>query len=267
MIKYFYIILVFILFTACEWRLAKSDSSNYLHYYTEKHECGEHVFVLNDKYKSVLKWHKEHLEVLGDGESIYNTIAKRTYFKQPLYLSKKAFDTIQIANSMTEIRSGQIGWLYNLEIADQNWSVSLYYPYENVKGTYVFEITDSENQLIMSVLDSIISKFHNNEYFPEKDTIKFSDEAASAIYVKVIIGGVHYEYFSSLNSPPCDFSLLNQLVIVIIENHVHHKNMKSNKIEHLNIRNRFNHFMLYDKFTGTYVEDFDDALRQLQPPE
>lgn len=262
-----FVCLICTFFAACEPRLAKSDSNKYLYYYAGKPECGEHVFVISGKYKSVLNWHEEHLKILGDGDSIFNTIANRVYYKEPLKLTKRAFDTIQIANSMTEIRSGQIGWLYNLEICEQDWSVSLYYPFENIKGTYQFEISDSENQLLMSIVDGIVSKFHKYGYFPERDTIKFAVDAASAIYLNTIIDNTNYEYFSSLNSPPCDFSLLNQLVIIIVEEHVNQENKVGNTIKHLNIRDRFNYYKSYDRFTGSYVEDFDSVSRHLQQPD
>lgn len=242
----------------------KLNKDEYHVYYSQNIECGEYVYIIDEEYRTVLKWKDEVFNVQNNNDTIFNKFASRTYIKQYLPYCYSKFDTIEMANSTDEVRSGQIGWLYNLRITEKEWSVSLYYPFDDIKGTYFFNITDSEHKIFMSVISTLISDLENR-YYPEKDTIKFANYPASALYVKLIEELEYFEYFGSLNSTPCEFNLINQLVIIIIENHVSSHNKKSNLIEHLNIRAKFNSFMRMDRYTGIFIEDHDSVLFKIHP--
>jgi len=263
MLKKIFILLIPLLIS-CRLNLSNNKDVRQ-HYYSQNVECGENVYVIDGKYQTVLKWRNEVFKTHDDGEVVFNTFANRTYIKQYLPYNYSKFDTIEIANSTDEVRGGQIGWLYNLRITKNQWSVSLYYPFDDIKGTYFFNITDSENKIFFSIISKLVNEL-DNHYYPEKDTIRFAHHPASALYVKLINELEYFEYFGSLNSAPCEFNLLNQLVIIIIENHVLPHNKKNNLIEHINIREKFNSFMRMDRYTGIFIEDHDSILLKIQSP-
>lgn len=191
-----------------------------------KYEDGYCVFLINNKFYTVQKWDEGTFCVFPTDDSIISFETNHVFYRQELFSCDLKYDLIEMANSI-ELPRHRIGFLYNLRIVDARWEVALYYPStdENLKGTYSFNITESEDKMFKGIVN-IFRKNTKEGYYPIQSSVhnKFYQNPAPALYLKIQSKEEQSEYFGAsvptIYDSITSFYMLDQIVNVILQNHI-----------------------------------------------
>lgn len=254
----FVILFLSLLLSCCN---KSADMTGDFIYFHKKNDfyCGLFLFEFDGKFHGVNNLDASRFELSDDGDFIFNPHTNSKYYAKEIPITSTKAVEVDIASFATEIRYNQFAILHNVNILNKQWSVDLYFP-DDFYGNYTFEISDKQHE----AFDTILSQFVSNLdyfYYPVRDTLRFKNDASSSIYLRFTDLNDTFEYFGALPQEPCEFALLFSFVAVIIQIHLPEAQKQSDELAHLDIRDRFNTFMLMDRYTGSYVFDKHEKKR------
>ena len=272
--KYFCILMFLFLMISCKNKSYKMEEiyPEKVYVYVDEYGFGDYVFFINGKFYTIRVWNEDFFNTFPSDDSIIENQIDRIYYKQTIYSFNIEYDTIEIANSLKEFprNSAKKVFLYNLRIIDIKWEVSLYHPCSDIKGTYSFNITESENNIFKGILN-VFQENAKQKYYPIQNQTRFSSQnPADALYLKIQSKREQSEYFGAITTPIYDsitkFYMLSQIINIIIGNHIspdNNDNKINDTIQLLDIRERFDYYVGRDCCTGYIVKDFDSIV----PPD
>ena len=225
-------ILLFLFILSC----GQNETDKLIFAETGDYVCDQYFFKIDGMYRSY--WTELSAVDELDG-----------YFITANNISNKKSLKLDVATSVPEQRAYQFAINNNVRINNNLWYIDLYFP-EEYYGTYKFEISDNELE-ILRVIISLIERNIEGTYFPEKNKVGYLWPAI-ALYLK--IGSGEIEYFASLESEPCEFQLLAAFIITVINHHVVPEQKKDNRIKLNDIRKRFDYYVMKDDYTGVILE-------------
>ena len=271
--KYYWILILLFLVSSCR----NTNEAYNEKVYMDEYGFGDYVFLIDGKLRTTAKGGDEdYFRTFPAADSIFSPQETKKYYKQKLSSFNLKYDNIEMANYRYVARSF-IGFLYNLRIIDAKWEVDIYYSYlssrmdnnlMSIRGTYSFNITESENRLFKKIVTSF-QESAKQKYYPTKDTIMDHNfEYAPAIYIKTQSVGEESEYFGAIDpaiyGSTTLFYMLAQITDIILGNHILPENKISDTITLIDVRKQFDSYVGRDCCTGFYIDVYDNMI--MNPP-
>lgn len=254
--KFFLTVVVSVFLISCN-----RDHDNKDCFYYANPISNRYVFYLDNEFKHLYKKseaNNSNFKKTSSEDSIYSVNEDIYYYKKNIHNKKDVeFDTILLANDVkSNIKN--FGTPFNLKIFKRNWNIGIYYPFEGYKGSYEFNITESENALFQSLISYLINNLKPDIYLP-KDTINAKQYGINSIYIRVKKdNNCNIDYFGYLGDMNI-FDVINQLTIVVIQNHINNRNNKTKKeIDLTYIRELYNR--MSQKNINYFNNIIDDSI-------
>lgn len=258
--KIFIFLYLLVIFHSCQYK--NPQNSNVSSQYYQNPNDNLCFFILDNRFTSIKHWDSCQFVTYYSGDSIKCSQDNKIFFRQNVEMHPLYVDTITIANSWNELYDKHSCWLFNIKIWGRIWNVSLYYPFDNTKGTYRFEISDEEQSLFNGILSKLLNS--KVDLYPAQDTSKTSIHGPiPATYVSIKKNNKIREIFGSIEN--AQISALTQIVIVLNQKYISHETKKNDTISFNDVRSRFNDFSERDRHTGSYIEDFDSVMKKIAP--
>lgn len=221
--------------------------------------CGNYLFGINDSLYVHRNYSPNQFELTPKSDYGYELISDLSF--QPINISADfvSVNSLRLASYSGEVRWPMIGELYNLEIKNSIWNVDLYWEASDIKGSYRFEVNNDEKRLTLLLLQELNQNL-DRSYFPATE-----DQASPTIYASALYVALDdQEYFGTTYVDPCEFMMIHQWVVQIIEKYLSPEYKVSNDLIHLDIRERFNEFVEKDDITGFFLFDYDEVKREIE---
>ena len=271
--KYYLILILLVLAFSCRNTNETYDEKVYL----DQYGFGEYVFLIDGKLHTNKKGKDDdYFRTFPADDSIFAPQETKKYYKQKLSSYNLKYDTIEMASYIPVARS-IIGFLFNLRVVDAKWEADIYYSYlslritdslfNSIRGTYSFNITESEDRLFKKIVNSL-QESAKQKYYPTQDTIiDHNSVLVPAIYIKTQSDKEQSEYFGALDPTIYDstmlFDMLAQITCIILGNHILPENKISDTITLLDVRKQFDSYVGKDCCTGFYIDVYDNMVREM----
>lgn len=248
---------LFILITYCilsqGCKSFNENQSKYVHFFirSPNNSC---IFFVDGDYVSLRACSPYIFLTNYAGDTVSIDCNGMTFLKRSIPYPTAVLDSFHVANSLKEIKSHQATWVFNAKIVGRKWTVSLYFPYDDIEGTYQFNITKDEDLMLRSLIQLLNSK--QERIFPAIDTSRLEfDGPSDACYFCTFHSGEIKETFGTYEYP--EISYLSQYMMMLNQKYITPMVKISLRIELVDVRERYNHYRSQNRNTGALVLDFD----------
>ena len=200
----------------------EKDKSEYIFVSREGDINHAICYIMDGKIKSAYSNSDTCFVHISTQNIVYNSCYDKKYYPIKCTENDMNPDTIYMANSLFGLLHSH-SVIFNAKIIGKFWQVGVYYPYD-IKGTYKFNVTNSEINLFNCSVNRFVNKtpiFQDTNYFSRSESV---------LLIDILSNKRMKSYVRQIDEETWTTYLLNNLAMIIIKNHIQNSNKISDDV-------------------------------------